>query len=572
MSSLDNYQSQKQFLQNFHITAKAGEYRPFVYVKNHKCACTAVISTLINELTLIHPNAVPKDIKMGLVNTPPANLLKAGPRQLKLDQAIDAINDEKNYRFTVIREPKSRTISAFADKILTRRQYKRMFMNYLNRPIDSEISLSSFLDIIANDPKALDLDRHWRPQRKEISYDHFTYDYIGNTSSLDASMAHITKSIFGKEVPIFENHNALGHKSSNIELIQDMTAKDVRNLEKALEIDFEMYEEIESNRGTTNAYIPIQRPPIIPVIESKVATQAADKKEEFKEGLREIGKRDGFFEEIGTKHSGLYIKQGSTLIVTFENLDHVERGDGERMPWGYEFVKKQGWSMLGMMAHGWTWYRDEAVFDFFDRLRDEKFFDQFENVVFYGASMGGYAASVFSAAVPGSKVILISPQATIDPKRVPWENRYPKAKNQPFDGRYSYGPDMIKSASKAFVFIDPHQKLDKKHANLFDPSDIEIYHSFYCGHRIASLWQQFGMLKPVILECVDGSLTKKSFYHMLRARKDNRRYQREMLTRLEKKGRDKLVIQYCTAVLARGHGPFFQKALNAAKKRIKLKG
>lgn len=129
---------------------------------------------------------------------------------------------------------------------------------------------------------------------------------------------------------------------------------------------------------------------------------------------------------------------------------------------------------------------------FFDRLHNEQFLEQFENVVFYGASMGGYGASVFSAAAPGSKVIMISPQATIDPKKVPWENRYPKAKNQPFDGRYSYGPEM---------------------------------------------------LKPVVLGCVEGTITKKSFYHMLRARKDNPRYRREMLTRLEKSGRDKLVVQ-----------------------------
>ncbi len=72
------------------------------------------------------------------------------------------------------------------------------------------------------------------------------------------------------------------------------------------------------------------------------------------------------------------------------------------MPWGYGFVEAHGWSMLGMMAHDWTWYRDAAVWDFFDRLRDEGFFKQFDKVVFYGASMGAYAASVFSSAAPGA--------------------------------------------------------------------------------------------------------------------------------------------------------------------------
>ena len=51
------------------------------------------------------------------------------------------------------------------------------------------------------------------------------------------------------------------------------------------------------------------------------------------------------------------------------------------------------------MAHGSTWYRDETVHDFFDRLRDQGFFRQFDRVVFYGTSMGGYAACAFSLAV-----------------------------------------------------------------------------------------------------------------------------------------------------------------------------
>lgn len=115
-------------------------------------------------------------------------------------------------------------------------------------------------------------------------------------------------------------------------------------------------------------------------------------KGDWRAELARVGEQRGFYEEIGAEHTGLFVRgEGAgakTLIVTFENLDHVFEGTDDRMPWGYDFVTSRGWSMLGMMAHGWTWYRDEHVFDFFDRLRAVGFFERFDNVVFYGASMG----------------------------------------------------------------------------------------------------------------------------------------------------------------------------------------
>jgi hypothetical protein len=92
-------------------------------------------------------------------------------------------------------------------------------------------------------------------------------------------------------------------------------------------------------------------------------------KSDWRDELRQLGAAEGFYEELGGKHTALHIKRGGTLIVTFENLDHVfEDGEG-KMPWGFDFVTKRGWSMLGLMAHDWTWYRDQDVYAFFDRLQ-----------------------------------------------------------------------------------------------------------------------------------------------------------------------------------------------------------
>ena len=101
-------------------------------------------------------------------------------------------------------------------------------------------------------------------------------------------------------------------------------------------------------------------------------------KTDWRDELRALGAAEGFYRELGEKHTALHIKRGSTLIVTFENLDHVFEDGADKMPWGYDFVTKRGWSMLGLMAHDWTWYRDEDVYAFFDGLKSDGFFDQFE--------------------------------------------------------------------------------------------------------------------------------------------------------------------------------------------------
>ncbi|WP_069298864.1 hypothetical protein [Neptunicoccus sediminis] len=289
--------------------------------------------------------------------------------------------------------------------------------------------------------------------------------------------------------------------------------------------------------------------------------------------LASVGGEKGFFEELGNQHSALFVQGegqgGKTLFVTFENLDDVAKDAEHRMPWGYNFVTGQGWSMLGMMAHGWTWYRDEAVFDFFDRLRDEGFFKQFDNVLFYGASMGAYAASVFNAAAPGSTVILLSPQATLSRDVASWETRYRKAWARDFSSRYGYGPVESLQAKQVHLFYDPQASLDAMHAALFQGENVRKYKCRFMGHRIASLWQQMGVLKQVVLGCVEDTLTTAAFYGMMRARLHNHRYQKEMLNRLLEKNRPHLVARYTRAVLNTRGGPNFRKALRAAEEQMK---
>ncbi|MBZ4022361.1 hypothetical protein CKO11_07815 [Rhodobacter sp. TJ_12] len=270
----------------------------------------------------------------------------------------------------------------------------------------------------------------------------------------------------------------------------------------------------------------------------------------------------GFFTGNGA-HSFLYIPRGRTLVVTFDNLDIAMTKREDRRPWGFEFIEKQGWSMLGVMAGGWTWYRDPWVSDEFDRLAAEGFFAQFERVVFYGASMGGYAAAAFSGACPGADVVTISPQSTVDRSVVPFETRYKVVWKADFSGKYGDAAQVSGAARRVVLLYDPYEPLDKGHADRFTAPNVMKLRASMLGHRLGSSLNQMGILSPIILAALDGTLTEAEFYRHLRARRDFPRYQRELFERAVKKGHIKLARRLGNWVLARGDNRAIRLAMQA---------
>lgn len=276
---------------------------------------------------------------------------------------------------------------------------------------------------------------------------------------------------------------------------------------------------------------------------------------------RGLAGKDGFFRDGGA-HSFLFVPRSSdTLVVTFDNLDIAMTKREERRPWGYEFIEKQGWSMLGVMAGGWTWYRDRWVHAEFDRLRDEGFFRQFRRVVFYGASMGGYAACTFAPACPGADVVAISPQSTLDHRLVPWETRYRAAWGYDFSGPYGDGAEVSAAAGRVFLLYDPYAKLDALHAARFTGANVEKLRVPLVGHRLGTALQQMGILSPVILAALDGRLTPLDFYRRLRARHNFPRYQWELFQRALDRGRPGLARRVGRWVLRNGGHPAIRRAM-----------
>lgn len=274
---------------------------------------------------------------------------------------------------------------------------------------------------------------------------------------------------------------------------------------------------------------------------------------------------NNFFEQLGPDHKVLFIDKGSdTLVVTFDNLDD-SRQKSDRLPWGVDFITSQGWSSLGLMAHGSTWYRDEAVCDFFDRLQDQRFYDRFSRVVFYGTSMGGYAACTFSASCPGATVMAVNPQATLCRDRAGWETRFRPAWRRDFHSRYGFAPDQVRHAEKLWLFYDSRILQDSMHASLFAGDNVEKIKCPLMGHGVLSVWRDMGVLKQISAACIDGTATRLGICKLLRTRHQSLRYQKLLLNHLLRLKRHDLIVPYCQAILSRRPGPHFRNALNESQ-------
>lgn len=288
----------------------------------------------------------------------------------------------------------------------------------------------------------------------------------------------------------------------------------------------------------------------------------------WKTALAKVAQDAGMFQPLGAKHFATFVEEKNTLLVTFETVDGIRTLSDTAQPLGFDMVRALGWSHLCVISDGDTWFRDVLIYEFFDRLIDDGFFEGFDKVVFYGAGPCGYAAAAFSVAAPGATVLAIQPQATLDPQITEWDDRFVEMRRTPFDDRYGYAPDMLDAAEEAFVFYDPYQQLDAMHAALFARSNVHRLRMPLMGATLQTSLINMQILYRMIALAGQGKLNRLQFYKMYRARRDNKDYLRKVLSHLINEDRVQLNIMLCKNVLSRMAAPRFRQKLEKLENRL----
>jgi hypothetical protein len=279
--------------------------------------------------------------------------------------------------------------------------------------------------------------------------------------------------------------------------------------------------------------------------------------------VEELASYDGYLSHLGKKHLAVFSEHGPSLLVSFETLQGIQALSPTAHPLGWEMVKSQGWSSLTLISDGDTWFRNAAVYAYFDRLVDDGFFDEFERVVFYGAGSCGYAAAAYSVVAPGARVLTIQPQATLAPDLTEWDTRFQEQRRVNFSDRYGFAPDMLEAAAQAYIVYDPTQIEDAMHAALFTRPNVTKLRMRHMGAAVQTDLLQMGILYDLLELAHDGRLSQRQFASIARARRTHLPYLRRLLTKLDQDGRTELVRLLCRNVNARMRAPRFARRLES---------
>jgi hypothetical protein len=277
--------------------------------------------------------------------------------------------------------------------------------------------------------------------------------------------------------------------------------------------------------------------------------------------LRKIGDTHGFAEPLGRFHAGLFIDAGDTLLVTFETIAGVKALSETHTPQSFEMVRSHGWSALTVLCNGDTWFRDERVYGFFDQLADDGFFDEFENILFFGAGPCGYAAAAYSVAAPGARVLLLQPQATLDPRVTDWDDRFVEQRRMDFTTRYGYAPDMIDAADQVYVVHDPYERLDAMHSALFERRNVARYRVPFMGAALLGEFRALDILPAMMVAAAEAKLDVNTFAGLTRIRRKHLPYLRKLLYRLDALERYELSKMLCRYVGEHYSAPRFRRRL-----------
>jgi hypothetical protein len=281
---------------------------------------------------------------------------------------------------------------------------------------------------------------------------------------------------------------------------------------------------------------------------------------EWQRAMLSIAEGDGDFLPLGDRHYAFFAEERPVLLVTFEDAQSLrERADN--LPEHFALAKARGWSLLTILAEGETWWRDPAVFHYFDRLADDGFLEDFDRVIFYGAGPAGYAAAAYSITAPGAELVLVAPRATLDPARAGWDDRHRRARRLNFASRYGYAPDLTESASRVWLIHDPLHKPDAMHAALFHRPWVTPLHARHTGEGTEETLQEMRVLDRILEAAMDGKFSPAYFAWLWRARRSNGSYLRAILTAARVTGHQRREIMICRSVTQRLNAPRFARRL-----------
>lgn len=166
------------------------KYR-YIYVETPKVACSTIKLTL-QRAELENPSFLPSEFE-DIHRRDLSPLLK--PTQI--GSFNEALASGKFFRFCFVRNPFTRLLSGYLDKMTQPTPMRKSVLERLGRaeePGDPPVSFEEFIGVIRAQP-ATAMDPHWAPQTHLLLHGRMRYDFIGRFETLQNDMAKIMQRL-----------------------------------------------------------------------------------------------------------------------------------------------------------------------------------------------------------------------------------------------------------------------------------------------------------------------------------------------------------------------------------------
>jgi hypothetical protein len=210
-----------------------------------------------------------------------------------------------------------------------------------------------------------------------------------------------------------------------------------------------------------------------------------------------------------------YFKQSGPIMVLFPSLDERTQSTNKK-GFGEDLFSsmQRNHILITCRDNSWFQYSDmaEACASIKAITKNHK------KVVAYGSSMGGYGAMAFTGWIGANIAISIAPQYSVDPTKVPFEDRWHSFRRGISAFVCDDFPSQANTECKNYIFYDPFYKRDAEHAKLLQDAAAatECYLSFG-GHLCAKLASDLKLLRPAIEDVISGCFTPQAFHQRLRS-------------------------------------------------------
>lgn len=185
-----DYMSWREFNYCANISLK----HKYLYIETPKVAC----STIKNSLMRLEIDDLPYDTKKIHVSIFESPLLK--PYQLPPDLLSEVLFGDSFFRFSFVRNPYTRILSAFLEKILRNHPNTQNLREQLNLHPDEKGALATFEEFlhIIDATAATEHDRHWRPQHLLLLEGWLNMHFLGRFENFSDDWDIVASKISGQ--------------------------------------------------------------------------------------------------------------------------------------------------------------------------------------------------------------------------------------------------------------------------------------------------------------------------------------------------------------------------------------